>query len=577
VRYHILASDYDGTLAHGGAVSQRTLDALKRLLGSGRKLILVTGRELPDLQRVFSQLDLFELVVAENGALLYRPATKTTRRLAAPPPPEFVATLAERGVGPMSVGEVVVATWEPHSQTMLDAIRDLGLELQVIFNKGAVMALPTGVNKASGLAAALNELKMSPHNVVGVGDAENDHSFMKLCEVSVAVENALPAVKDTADVVTEGDHGDGVTELVDRLLRDDLASVAPQLARRRLTFGEDARGEVKLEPYGGCWLICGASASGKSTVAKRFVESVREQAYQFCLVDPEGDYENLSGAVIVGKPSAAPALEDALQLLEDVGVNGVVCLTGVPISDRPKYFVDLFSGLLRMRVRYGRPHWLVLDEAHHLMPAAWQPPIGMLPEQLHNVVLVTVHPELLSLDVLRRVTHVIAAGATAPDILARLAEVRDVEIPAAPAPQAPGEVLLWSERDGACRLVRVRPPTEEHRRHSRKYAEGHLSPDRSFYFRGRDRKLNLRAQNLIQFLELAQGVDTETWEFHLHRGDYSRWFREDIKDEELANEAAELEGRDVGERDRSLAKLRDAIGRRYTLPASADVPVRGAE
>jgi hydroxymethylpyrimidine pyrophosphatase-like HAD family hydrolase len=577
VRYHLLATDYDGTLAHGGAVSERTLDALKRLRSSGRKLIMVTGRELPDLQRVFAHLDLFELVVAENGAVLYRPSTKATRRLATPPPPEFTAQLRERGVGPMSVGEVVVATWEPHSQTVLDAIRDLGLELQVIFNKGAVMVLPTGVNKASGLGAALRDLKMSAHNVVGVGDAENDHSFMKLCEVSVAVENALPAVKDTADLVTEGDHGNGVTELVEHLLRDDLASVAPRLARRRLTFGDDARGEVKLEPYGGCVLICGASASGKSTVARRLVESLREQLYQFCLVDPEGDYETLAGAVIVGKPTVAPSLDESLQLLEDVGVNGVICLTGVPISDRPSYFVDLFSALLQMRVRYGRPHWIVLDEAHHLMPAAWQPPIGMLPEHLRNMVLVTVHPELLTREVLERVTHVIAAGPTAADMLARLAAIRGLEIPAAPAPQAAGEVLLWSERDGTCRLVHVRPPTEEHRRHTRKYAEGKLSPDRSFYFRGPEKKLNLRAQNLIQFLELAEGIDAETWEFHLNRGDYSKWFREDIKDDELATEAAELEGHDVGGRDKSLAKIRDAIERRYTLPASPDVPIRGAK
>ena len=574
MRYHLLATDYDGTLAHGGAVSERTLDALKRLLGSGRRLVMVTGRELPDLQKAFSHLDLFELVVAENGALLYRPSSKTTKRLAAPPPPEFVDELRERGVAPMSVGEVVVATWEPHSQAVLDAIRDRGLELQVIFNKGAVMVLPTGVNKASGLTAALAELKMSPHNAVGVGDAENDHSFMKLCEASAAVANALPAVKQTADVVTESDHGDGVVELVDRMLEDDLASVA---VGPRLEFGDDEVGEVGLEPYGGCVLICGASASGKSTVAKRLVESLREQSYQFCLVDPEGDYENLTGAVVVGKPNAAPPLDEALQLLEDVGVNGVVCLTGVRISDRPKYFVDLFSRLLQMRVRYGRPHWLVLDEAHHLMPAAWQPPAGVLPQKLRNVVLVTVHPELLSLDVLRRVTDIVAVGPTAPDLLARFAELRDVEIPSAPAPKAPGEVLLWSQASGTCRLVRVRPPTEEHRRHTRKYAEGHLSPERSFYFRGREKKLNLRARNLIQFLELAEGVDAETWEFHLHRGDYSKWFREHIKDDELAGEAASVEDGGNREKAQSLAKLREAIERRYTLPATADVPVAGAE
>ena len=53
----------------------------------------------------------------------------------------------------------------------------------MIFNKGAVMILPSGVNKATGLAAALEELGLSPHNVVGVGDAENDHAFLERLRV----------------------------------------------------------------------------------------------------------------------------------------------------------------------------------------------------------------------------------------------------------------------------------------------------------------------------------------------------------------------------------------------------------
>ena len=79
---------------------------------------------------------------------------------------------------------------------MLEAIHELGLEWQIIFNKGAVMVLPPGVNKASGLAAALEALQLSPVNVVGIGDAENDHAFLSLCGCSVAVANALDAVKD---------------------------------------------------------------------------------------------------------------------------------------------------------------------------------------------------------------------------------------------------------------------------------------------------------------------------------------------------------------------------------------------
>jgi hydroxymethylpyrimidine pyrophosphatase-like HAD family hydrolase len=577
MRYHILATDYDGTIAAGGKVDEHTLAALRSLLATGRRLVLVTGRELPDLMSVFPELDIFELIVAENGALLYSPAKKESRRLADPPPEEFAAALRMRGVGPMSVGEVIVATWEPHSQTVLDVIREQGLELQVIFNKGAVMVLPAGVNKATGLTEALRELLISPHNVVGVGDAENDHSFLRLCEQSVAVANALPAVKGAVDRVTPSDHGAGVAELARAMVENDLAD-APSPARTRLTFGEDESGEaVTLDPHGTCVLICGASASGKSTVARRVVESLQERSYQFCLVDPEGDYEEMPGAVVIGTPESEPSLEETLQLLEDFLVNGVVCMTGVPISDRPRYFVELFSELLQMRVRYGRPHWLVFDEAHHLMPAEWQVPNGLLPETLTNVVLITVHPELLSPELLRRVTHVIAVGATAPDILATFAERRGCEAPPARAPEEVGQVLLWSHAERSCRRVAVTPPSAEHRRHIRKYAEGRLAPDRSFYFRGPLGKLNLRAQNLLQFLDLAEGVDEETWRYHFERGDYSQWFRNGIKDDDLAAEAAELERAAASDKAHGLALLRAAIERRYTLPADSPVPVRGAQ
>jgi HAD superfamily hydrolase (TIGR01484 family) len=154
MRYHVLATDYDGTLAHDGRVDEPTLEALQRIKESGRKLVLVTGRELDELLDVFPELDIFHRVVAENGALLYRPAEREEQTLAEPPPAEFVERLRARGVGPISVGRVIVATWEPHQSAVLDVVREMGLELQVIFNKGAVMVLPSGVNKATGLDAA---------------------------------------------------------------------------------------------------------------------------------------------------------------------------------------------------------------------------------------------------------------------------------------------------------------------------------------------------------------------------------------------------------------------------------------
>jgi hydroxymethylpyrimidine pyrophosphatase-like HAD family hydrolase len=227
MQYQALAVDYDGTLATDGVVDATTLDALKRLRDSGRRLILVTGRIVEQLVHVFPQLSYCDLVVADNGAMLYEPHNGKKHLLTQPPSQEFVEELARRGVRPIEVGDVIVATWEPHEGTVLETIRDLGLELQIIFNKGNVMILPTGINKATGLAAALNVLIVTPEQTVGVGDAENDEAFLKMVGVSVAVDNALEVVKKLARIVTKGARGAGVTEVIERLLEDDLASLPP--------------------------------------------------------------------------------------------------------------------------------------------------------------------------------------------------------------------------------------------------------------------------------------------------------------------------------------------------------------
>ena len=169
---------------------------------------------------------MFDRVVAENGAVLFRPAKGETKLLAEPPPQAFIDALERRGVAPFSRGLVIVDSREPEDTKILAVIRDLGLELQVIYNKGAVMVLPVGVNKATGLTAALREMGLSPDQVVGVGDAENDLAFLGLCACSVAVSNALPAIKEDVDFVTSGNHGAGVRQLIDELLDNDLAGIA---------------------------------------------------------------------------------------------------------------------------------------------------------------------------------------------------------------------------------------------------------------------------------------------------------------------------------------------------------------
>src|SRR5581483_6361858 len=337
MRYYALASDYDGTLAHDGQVPPAAVDALKRLLESGRRLILVTGRQVEDLLRVFPAVELFDWVVAENGALLYKPDTREQRPLGEPPPPEFVARLRRAGINDLSVGRVIVATWRPHEIEVLAAIRDLGLEHQVIFNKGAVMVLPSGVNKASGLAAALAAMRLSPHNVVAVGDAENDHALLAYCEAGVAVANALPSIKQQVDWVADADHGAGVVQLIDRMIETDLAEIAPRLTRHALPLGRRADGgEVVLAPYGVNVLLAGTSGGGKSTLATSILEHLAERGYQYCIVDPEGDYSGI-GDVVVGGPGQPPPIEQVVTLLEDPTQNAVVNLLGVSLEDRPRF------------------------------------------------------------------------------------------------------------------------------------------------------------------------------------------------------------------------------------------------
>ncbi len=579
MRYQILATDYDGTLAHDGVVDAPTIEALENLLATGRRLVLVTGRELPQLQMTFPHLELFEWVVAENGALLYHPATKEEQVLAEPPPAKFSEALRAHGGEPISVGRAIVATWEPHQQLVLKTIQEFGLELQVIFNKGAVMVLPAGVNKASGLTAALKKMGLSPHNAVGVGDAENDHAMLKLCEFSAAVTNALPALKEAADWVTPADHGQGVAQLIERMIANDLADLDGKLTRHHLELGAGEDGPVCLPPYGPSVLIAGPSASGKSTVATQIVETLVERQYQFCLIDPEGDYENFEQAVVLGGPKAAPQSGEVLRVLENPEASVVVSLTGMPIPDRPPFFLKLLPSLLQMRARLGRPHWLILDEAHHLLPAEWLPPEGMLPDELTSMVLITVHLDLLSTAILERLDTLLVTGLEAADILRHFAQAGKTPIPIWDSkPLATGEVLHWT-RTGKVppQVVKTHPCKQERRRHRRKYAEGELPPDRSFYFQGPEKKLNLRAQNLMLFLQIADGVDDATWEHHRREGDYSRWLKDSIKDADLAAAVARIEAPAEIDPLEGRRQIREAIERDYTLPAAGPLPVPGAQ
>ena len=573
MRYLAMAADYDGTLASDGAVFPETVDAIERLVASGRKLILVTGRVLPELLDIFPQVTLCERVVAENGGVLYRPATKEVTVLAPAPRQAFLDEVQRRGVQHLNVGHSIVATRVPYETVILDIIRDLGLELRIIFNKGAVMVLPAGVNKATGLTAALKQLDLSPHNIVAIGDGENDHAMLTYSEYAVAVANAVPMLKETADRTTREPRGLGVIEIINDMVQNDLIVAEQNLTRHRILLGRGENGdELTFHPARQNLLLAGTSGSGKSTLATGLLERLGEQGYQLCIIDPEGDYESFPQAIVLGTARGGPSVTEILTALASPNNHVVINLVGLPLQDRPSFFLSLLPTLHELRTKTGRPHWILVDETHHLMPRDGNPTALSFAKELVGMIYVTVHPDQISPSVLQTVNLLFALGKAPQDTIKTYCNATSQPPPALMETELkPGQAMMWNRTSGNSTLVlEIAPSSIERRRHRRKYAEGELPPERSFYFKGPAGQLNLRAQNLLLFMQLGEGVDEATWLHHLTAHDYSAWIAEAIKDEALAQAVREIETNANQQAGESRRLIRAAIEERYTVPTGGD-------
>jgi hypothetical protein len=324
---------------------------------------------------------------------------------------------------------------------------------------------------------------------------------------------------------------------------------------------------VQVAPSGRNVLVAGPSGSGKSTLTAALIERLIEKDYQVCIVDPEGDYGTLRDVVTLGNQWRAPSVSEVLAILEDPKVNVSVNLLGIPLEDRPGFFAQLVPNLQAMRSRTGRPHWLVLDEAHHMLPQTWGHTASALPSRLGETILVTVHPDHVAPAILAPIDVVVAIGHSPETTLGKFAKAtnRELRLPEGLAHQH-GRVITWFVGDGEPPFaMQPQPGRAERIRHRRKYAEGNLRWH-SFYFRGPDGRHNLKAHNLVVFCQLAEGIDEETWLFHLRRGDYSRWFRDCIKDEHLAEETERIERRTDLAPWQTRQVIRELVHARYTLP-----------
>jgi hypothetical protein len=459
--------------------------------------------------------------------------------------------LRDRGVW-VRRGDVLLAGSASDGAVILEEIHRLGLDCQLVFNRSELMILPAGVTKGSGLFDALGDLGVSRHSAVGVGDAENDHALIDVCEVGVAVSDAVPSLKASADRVLTCPNGAGIVELL-RMI--DGPDPAPMHSRRwRVHLGTALDGSpVSIPSSQVNVLVCGESGEGKSFLAGLMAEGLIAQGYTVLIVDPEGDHaalDRLRGVVVVDGRDGLPSPDRIIHLLNTRFTSVVLDMSMVPECQRHDYLRDLAVEVERSRAEHGLPHWVIADEAH-ISTAGLQEVAGFgtpTPAGRWGYCLISYRPDLIEPEPLALIDAVIALGPTAaasPFTTGLLAEVsrRDEAGVADLLRQVPrgGGLLVTHPRLGPPSVFSVGSRFTEHRRHLRKYAQVQLPDERAFHMRdGEDHVVGV-AGDFTDLVHLLQACPDSALEHHADHCDLSRWIGDVFADRSLAAAVAAIE------------------------------------
>lgn len=237
MKFGVLALDYDGTIARDGVLDPEVRAAIAEVRARGIAVLIVTGRILSELEHFAGDLHFVDAVVAENGAVLWFP-NGHSRLLGSVSSLAFVQELRRRGLD-FKAGQSVVELDAGAAPQVLAVIRELELPLVLLFNRGRLMVLPQSVSKGMGLREALATLRLSAHNAIGIGDAENDHDLLATCELGVAVSWGSAVLQAVAGEVLRGDGPTAVAGYIRRaakemrLPRNGLGSIVCRWEPRR--------------------------------------------------------------------------------------------------------------------------------------------------------------------------------------------------------------------------------------------------------------------------------------------------------------------------------------------------------
>jgi hydroxymethylpyrimidine pyrophosphatase-like HAD family hydrolase len=561
----VVVLDYDGTIADNGVLHPEVRAAIAEIRASGLTVVLATGRILSDLQGVLGDLRVVDAVVAENGAVLAFPESGRSTALGAAPD-SFVAALRQRNVQ-VTVGECVVETDASAAPIVLDLVRQMELPLVLAFNAGRLMVLPQGMSKATGLNAALRALRLSEHNAIAIGNAENDHAMLTACEVGVAVSWGSPALREVADEVIDGDGPAAVADYL-RRLRPPAGMPIGGPDRHRVLLGALPSGDaLSLAVRGRNVLVAGDPRSGKSWLTGLLCEQLILQHYCVCVVDPEGDYrplEALPRVVAFGGSSSPPRPYEVARTLRHPDVSMVIDLSHLKHEEKRDYVQTLLPLLAALRNRGGIPHRIVLDEAHYFVEG----PDGRLLLDLDagGYTLATYRPAQLAPSVLAAAGVVLLTRTTD---LSGLRALHAEEVADGVGRLSLGEAMLLPSCDESPNqpmAFRIAPRLTEHVRHRQKYLDIPVADRHAFVFTSHNRPLGCKVQTLTEFGAFLSECPPPVLAGHLDRGDVSRWVGDVFGDYVLAGRIYALEqlhrmGRPLDAAD----ALRQLVDERYTL------------
>ncbi|MCC7044971.1 MAG: HAD hydrolase family protein, partial [Acidobacteria bacterium] len=510
------------------------------------------GRILDDLRRVTGGLHFVDAVVAENGAVVEFPASGYTTRNGTPPHPKFLEALGQVGIT-FGAGSVVVETDAADAHGILTIIRRLELPLAIAFNRGRLMVLPQTISKATGLRQALAILRLSPRNAVGIGDAENDHELLQVCEIGVAVAWGSEVLKAMADYVLPGDGPPAVADYVRNLATTRLLPAATR-SRRRILLGHTDDGQpLELAVRGRNVLVAGDPKSGKSWVAGLLCEQLILQGYSLCILDPEGDYvslEALPGVMVLGGANPLPPPGDVVRALRHADVSVVIDLSRARHDAKFEYMRNLLPALATLRRHTGLPHRIVVDEAHYFLHDADAP--GLLDLQLNGYTLVSYRASKLHPDALAATQAIVVARESDPhEVQALFALCASCSRQRSPAEWhdmfgrlAIGEAAVLpvtEEAQGDLTRIRLAPRLTPHVRHQAKYIDVPVAESMAFVVWRNGTSTGRRIRTLREFVDVLGTTPASGLKGHLHRHDFSRWIADVFGDYPLAETIRAME------------------------------------